>query len=128
VRLDDPPAVIVGPSHAGAVRVRSDGRLRLAEHTVSCPAGGSPCTVRTIVTARRRAPRRVRPQTVRLGGTPTVVVPAGTITQPQATLNRYGRRLLRRLRTIRAIVAISVTHDKLGTVRKVGVPLAAPNS
>jgi hypothetical protein len=120
----DPPAEIVGPSHARVVRVRPHGRFRLAEHTVRCPPGGSPCAVRTVVTSRRRAPGRALPQTVRLGGTPTVAVPAGTNTQPQATLNRYGRRLLRRLRKITATLRIDVVHHGEAVTRTVRVRLS----
>jgi hypothetical protein len=89
---------------------------------ISCPLPGAECLVTVAASARLPA----RPKQVKVGGS-GYVVNAGGSDETRFKLTKKGRRLLERLRRIKAKIEISVTRLGAGSTRKtVTVRLRAP--
>ena len=123
-------ASIAGSSKAGSAVVGATGLLTLPGVTVRCPAdNGGACAasavVRTAGAVKARASaRRARRLTL---GTASFKIKAGSSRKVKIRLTRKGRRALKKLRTVRAIVTVTVSDRTGGKVTKaVTVKLRAP--
>jgi hypothetical protein len=104
--------------------VSRGGRVTLPL-TIGCPPPGAECLVSVAATARLRARASARRRRVKVGRL-AYAVKVGASAQARFKLTPKGRRLLRRVRRVRAKVEITVTRATAITKKTVTVRLKAP--
>jgi Ca2+-binding RTX toxin-like protein len=130
-----PPAAIVlsitAPGNAGTVIVSSKGVFYLPGTTLGCPSGnGAACDATIVVTTAKAvnasvaAAKKKKKLTL---GKAALKVAAGTSAKARIKLSKKGLRALRRLKSVKAVVKLTV-RDRTGkrVTKSVRLKLKAP--